>query len=64
MKPRLPNHSPLVIVEQFGTLASLFPRRIDLGLGRAPGIDQATIRALRRTATSSDSFPQDVVELQ
>lgn len=60
----LPNHSPLVIAEQFGTLASLFPGRIDLGLGRAPGSDQATARALRRDAFESpDQFPQDVVEL-
>jgi luciferase family oxidoreductase group 1 len=59
----LPNHSPLVIAEQFGTLASLFPGRIDLGLGRAPGSDQATARALRRSATAGDDFPQDVVEL-
>jgi luciferase family oxidoreductase group 1 len=61
----LPNHSPLVIAEQFGTLASLFPGRIDLGLGRAPGTDQATARALRRDAnTSAESFPRDVRELQ
>jgi luciferase family oxidoreductase group 1 len=60
----LPNHSPLVIAEQFGTLARLFPDRIDLGVGRAPGTDQLTVRALRRTASTSDSFPQDVVELQ
>ncbi|WP_366656903.1 LLM class flavin-dependent oxidoreductase [Fodinicurvata sp. EGI_FJ10296] len=61
----LPNHSPLVIAEQFGTLASLFPGRIDLGLGRAPGGDRATARALRRDLESSaDQFPQDVVELQ
>jgi luciferase family oxidoreductase group 1 len=61
----LPNHSPLVIAEQFGTLASLYPDRIDLGLGRAPGTDQATARALRRDPISSaDSFPQDVQELQ
>ena len=61
----LPNHSPLVIAEQFGTLATLFPNRIDLGLGRAPGTDQLTARALRRDlATSSDRFPQDVQELQ
>ncbi|PTY06527.1 LLM class flavin-dependent oxidoreductase [Opitutaceae bacterium EW11] len=61
----LPNHSPLVIAEQFGTLASLFPGRIDLGLGRAPGTDQRTARALRRDRmNSSDTFPQDVVELQ
>ncbi|MBK8256792.1 MAG: LLM class flavin-dependent oxidoreductase [Polyangiaceae bacterium] len=61
----LPNHSPLVIAEQFGTLASLFPDRIDLGLGRAPGTDQVTARALRRTLESSDdAFPQDVRELQ
>jgi luciferase family oxidoreductase group 1 len=59
----LPNHPPLVIAEQFGTLASLFPGRIDLGLGRAPGSDQATARALRRAPTAADTFPQDVVEL-
>ena len=59
----LPNHSPLVIAEQFGTLASLFPGRIDLGLGRAPGSDQITARALRRPLTAGDSFPQDVLEL-
>ena len=60
----LPNHSPLVIAEQFGTLESLFPGRIDLGLGRAPGSDQITAQALRRNlASSSDEFPQDVVEL-
>ncbi len=60
----LPNHSPLVIAEQFGTLESLFPGRIDLGLGRAPGSDQLTARALRRTlASDADQFPQDVVEL-
>ncbi|HRX38943.1 MAG TPA: MsnO8 family LLM class oxidoreductase, partial [Parvularculaceae bacterium] len=60
----LPNHSPLVIAEQFGTLASLFPGRIDLGLGRAPGGDQATARALRRNLeTGAASFPHDVVEL-
>lgn len=60
----LPNHSPLVIAEQFGTLAHLFPGRIDLGLGRAPGTDQVTLRALRRSPTASDHFPQDVLELQ
>src|SRR6267142_2784465 len=60
----LPNHSPLVIAEQFGTLESLYPGRIDLGLGRAPGTDQLTLRALRRDLTSADSFPQDVLELQ
>lgn len=60
----LPNHSPLTIAEQFGTLATLHPGRIDLGLGRAPGSDQNTMRALRRDATSSDTFPQDVLELQ
>nr|WP_298685948.1 LLM class flavin-dependent oxidoreductase [uncultured Dongia sp.] len=61
----LPNHAPLVIAEQFGTLESLFPGRIDLGLGRAPGTDQRTARALRRSMTGSDdSFPQDVAELQ
>jgi luciferase family oxidoreductase group 1 len=60
----LPNHSPLIIAEQFGTLASLFPGRIDLGLGRAPGSDQVTARALRRNLGSdADEFPQDVVEL-
>src|SRR4051794_35686491 len=61
----LPNHSPLVIAEQFGTLASLYPDRIDLGLGRAPGTDQMTARALRRDLqSSSEQFPQDVLELQ
>lgn len=59
----LPNHAPLLIAEQFGTLESLFPGRIDLGLGRAPGTDQATLRALRRYAMSADSFPDDVAEL-
>lgn len=60
----LPNHSPLVIAEQFGTLEALFPGRIELGLGRAPGSDQTTARALRRNlAASADEFPQDVVEL-
>ena len=61
----LPNHAPLVIAEQFGTLESLFPGRIDRGLGRAPGTDQNTARALRRhLAGSDDNFPQDVLELQ
>ena len=60
----LPNHSPLVIAEQFGTLETLYPGRIDLGLGRAPGTDQPTMRALRRNATSADSFPEDVLEVQ
>src|SRR5204863_9360048 len=60
----LPNHSPLVIAEQFGTLESLYPGRIDLGLGRAPGTDQRTLLALRRDLTSADRFPDDVVELQ
>ena len=61
----LPNHAPLVIAEQFGTLESLYPGRIDLGLGRAPGTDRTTARALRRTlAGGADNFPQDVVELQ
>jgi luciferase family oxidoreductase group 1 len=61
----LPNHSPLVIAEQFGTLASLYPGRIDLGLGRAPGTDQPTMRALRRNAAAAaDTFPKDVEELQ
>jgi luciferase family oxidoreductase group 1 len=60
----LPNHAPLVIAEQFGTLAALHPGRIDLGLGRAPGSDQITARAMRRTLHSSgEEFPQDVVEL-
>jgi luciferase family oxidoreductase group 1 len=60
----LPNHSPLVIAEQFGTLESLFPGRIDLGLGRAPGSDQAAARAMRRNlASDPDQFPQDVLEL-
>jgi luciferase family oxidoreductase group 1 len=60
----LPNHSPLVIAEQFGTLATLHPGRIDLGLGRAPGTDQETLRALRRSPAAAETFPQDVVELQ
>ena len=60
----LPNHSPLVIAEQFGTLATLYPGRIDLGLGRAPGTDQKTLRALRRDPNAADTFPQDVLELQ
>jgi luciferase family oxidoreductase group 1 len=60
----LPNHSPLVIAEQFGTLESLYPNRIDLGLGRAPGTDQRTLRALRRDPMRSDDFPEDVLELQ
>ncbi len=60
----LPNHSPYVIAEQFGTLARLYPGRIDLGLGRAPGTDQMTLRALRRTNESAENFPQDVLELQ
>jgi len=61
----LPNHSPLVVAEQFGTLEALFPGRIDLGLGRAPGSDQTTARALRRNlASDPDQFPHDVLELQ
>lgn len=60
----LPNHAPLIIAEQFGTLESLYPGRIDLGLGRAPGSDQRTMRALRRSPTAADSFPMDVLELQ
>lgn len=60
----LPNHAPLVIAEQFGTLAELHPDRIDLGLGRAPGTDQTTVRALRRTPGAADTFPSDVQELQ
>ncbi|RPJ63940.1 MAG: LLM class flavin-dependent oxidoreductase [Acidobacteria bacterium] len=59
----LPNHAPLLIAEQFGTLASLFPGRIDLGLGRAPGSDQLTVRALRRSPHAAETFPEDVVEL-
>ena len=60
----LPNHAPLMVAEQFGTLAALFPGRIDLGVGRAPGTDQLTARALRRTlAGDIDGFPQDVIEL-
>jgi luciferase family oxidoreductase group 1 len=59
----LPNHAPLVIAEQFGTLAALFPGRIDLGVGRAPGSDQKTARALRRDPSAADTFPEDVVEL-
>src|SRR5262245_6530902 len=60
----LPNHAPLTIAEQFGTLESLHPGRIDLGLGRAPGSDQITARALRRDPSSAEMFPQDVLELQ
>src|ERR671917_156160 len=60
----LPNHSPLTIAEQFGTLESMYPGRIDLGLGRAPGSDQNTMYALRRDAASAERFPQDVLELQ
>ncbi|MDB5559964.1 MAG: alkane 1-monooxygenase [Enterovirga sp.] len=60
----LPNHAPYVIAEQFGTLERLFPGRIDLGLGRAPGTDQMTLRALRRSPEAAEHFPQDVLELQ
>jgi luciferase family oxidoreductase group 1 len=60
----LPNHSPLVIAEQFGTLESLFPGRIDLGLGRAPGTDARTLQALRRRPDNAENFPADVLELQ
>ncbi|MCW2814528.1 MAG: putative Flavin-dependent oxidoreductase, F420-dependent methylene-tetrahydromethanopterin reductase [Nocardioides sp.] len=60
----LPNHSPLTIAEQFGTLAAMYPDRIDLGLGRAPGSDQATAYAMRRDPSASERFPQDVQELQ
>ena len=60
----LPNHSPLVIAEQFGTLESLYPGRIDLGLGRAPGTDRQTMMALRVDPAASERFPQDVLELQ
>src|SRR4051812_37362653 len=60
----LPNHSPLIIAEQFGTLAALYPGRIDLGVGRAPGTDQRTMHALRRNLSGDlDAFPQDVLEL-
>ena len=59
----LPNHPPLVVAEQFGTLESLYPGRIDLALGRAPGSDQLTARALRRSPSDADTFPQDVFEL-
>jgi luciferase family oxidoreductase group 1 len=59
----LPNHAPLMVAETFGTLATLFPDRIDLGLGRAPGTDYPTMQALRRGLSQQDSFPQDVVEL-
>jgi len=60
----LPNHAPYIIAEQFGTLERLYPGRIDLGLGRAPGTDQVAVRAMRRAANASDQFPQDVQELQ
>jgi luciferase family oxidoreductase group 1 len=60
----LPNHAPLLIAEQFGTLESLYPGRIDLALGRAPGTDRVTMAALRRSDNSADTFPQDVLELQ
>lgn len=60
----LPNHSPLVIAEQFGTLESLYPGRIDLGVGRAPGTDPRTVRALRRDPGRADEFPEEIVELQ
>ena len=60
----LPNHAPYIIAEQFGTLASLYPGRVDLGLGRAPGTDQIAARAMRRDPMASDQFPQDVLELQ
>ena len=60
----LPNHAPLTIAEQFGTLATLHPERIDLGLGRAPGSDQNTMRAMRRGPEAAETFPRDVLELQ
>src|ERR687895_2218860 len=60
----LPNHSPLVIAEQFGTLQSLYPGRIDLGVGRAPGTDARTVRALRHNPGRADTFPQDLQELR
>ena len=59
----LPNHAPLLIAEQFGTLAALHPNRIDLGLGRAPGSDQIAARAMRRNLSGGEDFPQDVIEL-
>lgn len=60
----LPNHAPLVVAEQFGTLATLYPQRVELGLGRAPGTDQLTMRALRRgRQETEDQFPQDVLEI-
>src|SRR5260221_6878257 len=60
----LPNHAPYIIAEQFGTLARLFPGRIDLGLGRAPGTDQVTVQAMRRSPMAAERFPQEVIELQ
>jgi luciferase family oxidoreductase group 1 len=60
----LPNHAPIIIAEQFGTLERLFPGRIDLGVGRAPGTDQVTVQALRRSLAREEDFPQDVLELQ
>lgn len=60
----LPNHAPYIIAEQFGTLERLYPGRIDLGLGRAPGTDQIAVRAMRRSPAASEQFPQDVLELQ
>jgi luciferase family oxidoreductase group 1 len=60
----LPNHAPYIVAEQFGTLETLFPGRIDLGLGRAPGTDALTLRALRRDPSAADAFPEDVLELQ
>jgi luciferase family oxidoreductase group 1 len=60
----LPNHAPLIIAEQFGTLEALYPGRIDLALGRAPGTDQLTVRALRRDWSNANQFPEDVLELQ
>ena len=60
----LPNHAPIVVAEQFGTLARLFPGRIDLGLGRAPGTDQIAMRALRRSLTDPEDFPRDILEIQ
>ncbi|WP_163414119.1 LLM class flavin-dependent oxidoreductase, partial [Escherichia coli] len=59
----LPNHAPMVIAEQFGTLEELYPGRIDLGMGRAPGTDQRTLRALRVDPMEADNFPQDVLEV-
>src|SRR5690606_41666889 len=60
----LPNHAPIIVAEQFGTLARLFPGRIDLGLGRAPGTDQIAVQALRRSLNDPNDFPRDILEIQ